>query len=173
MTLLDAFPPIVDKSARVLILGSMPSTTSLARQQYYGHPRNAFWRIMAELVGAGPELDYRRRQQMLIEHGIAVWDVLQSCARPGSLDSNIDMSSIKINDFERFFDENRSIRQVFFNGGTAEKLFKQRVLPGLTDRFDYLSYRRLPSTSPAHAGMTLARKIELWQEALSTAIGSS
>ena len=163
MTIIEGFPPIVSKSARVLILGSMPSTASLARQQYYGHPRNAFWQVMGVLVGAKPELDYQRRQQILIDHHIAVWDVLQSCIRPGSLDSNIAMDSIKVNDFIAFFSEYRGIEHVFFNGCAAERVFNKQVRPKLNDRFSYLAYQRLPSTSPAHAGMTLEQKINAWK----------
>ncbi|MGR9115767.1 MAG: DNA-deoxyinosine glycosylase [Gammaproteobacteria bacterium] len=163
MTIIDGFAPIVSRSAKVLILGSMPSTTSLAKQQYYGHPRNAFWPVMGALVGAKPEFDYRQRQLILIEHHIAVWDVLQSCIRPGSLDTNIDMNSVKVNDFDAFFEQYEHIRQVFFNGSAAEKVFMQRVLPNLNEHFNYLEYQRLPSTSPANAGMTLEQKINAWK----------
>ncbi|PKM12957.1 MAG: DNA-deoxyinosine glycosylase [Gammaproteobacteria bacterium HGW-Gammaproteobacteria-3] len=163
MTVIDAFAPIVSDSARVLILGSMPSSASLARQQYYGHPRNAFWPVLGVLVGAAPELDYRQRQQILIDHGIAVWDVLQSCIRPGSLDANIAMDSVKINDFRSFFKKYRAIERVFFNGAMAEKLFRQQVLPGLSDCFNTFQYQRLPSTSPAHASLSLEQKINAWK----------
>ena len=163
MTIIDGFSPIVSREAKVLILGTMPSSTSLAKQHYYGHPRNAFWQVMGELVGAKPELDYRQRKQILINHRIAVWDVLQSCIRPGSLDANIDMKSIKVNDFFWFFSEYRSIERVFFNGGASEKIFNKQVLPTLSDRFGYLTYQRLPSTSPAHAGMTREQKINAWK----------
>ena len=163
MAIISGFAPVVSESARVLILGSMPSSASLAKQQYYGHPRNAFWPIMGELVGAKPALDYQRRKLILMEHHIAVWDVLQSCVRPGSLDADIDMNSIKINDFVSFFNHYRGIKRVFFNGGAAEKVFNKRVLPGLNAGFSYLEYRRLPSTSPAHAGMTLEQKLTAWK----------
>ncbi|MBE0436742.1 MAG: DNA-deoxyinosine glycosylase, partial [Methylomicrobium sp.] len=117
MSIVDGFPPIAGKSAEVLILGSMPSVASLSKGEYYGHPRNAFWPIMRQLFGAGPELDYRKRSRILIEHHIAVWDVLQTCYRPGSADANIDVDSIKINDFNRFFEQHRDIKRVLFNGG--------------------------------------------------------
>ena len=166
MTVIDGFAPIVSRSAQVLILGSMPSATSLAKQQYYGHPRNAFWQVMGVLVGAKPELDYQRRKQILLDHHIAVWDVLQSCIRPGSLDASIDMNSIKVNDFTTFFSEYQNIKRVYFNGGAAEKVFVKQVQPELNDLFCYLEYQRLPSTSPAHAGMTLEQKINAWQAIL-------
>jgi len=72
---IDGFAPIVSGNASVLILGSMPSETSLILQQYYGHPRNAFWPIMSALFGVAPELCYQHRKEVLMENGIAVWDV--------------------------------------------------------------------------------------------------
>lgn len=162
----DGFPPIAGESAEVLILGSMPSVASLSKEEYYGHPRNAFWPIMGHLLGAWPEIDYRKRKQLLIDHKIAVWDVLHSCFRPGSADSNIDINSIEINDFIGFFDRYREIKRVLFNGGAAEKLYRKRVLPILDSRFGYLDYHRLPSTSPAYAAMTLEQKMIVWRHAL-------
>jgi len=159
----DGFAPIVSEQAKVLILGTMPGTASLLKQQYYGHPRNAFWPIMAALFGANIEFDYQQRKEILIANGIAVWDVLQYCRRLGSLDANIDMASIKINDFGSFFARYELITQVFFNGLTAEKMYKCHVLSTLNNRFPRLEYRRLPSTSPAHASLGLAQKIEAWR----------
>jgi TDG/mug DNA glycosylase family protein len=163
MTDIRGFAPIVSKGAQVLILGSMPSEVSLFKQQYYGHPSNAFWPIMGALFGAFPDLDYDRRKAILMENKVAVWDVLQSCQRQGSLDSNIAWASIKTNDFVGFFSEHKFIRRVFFNGGMAEKVYKKYILPSLDQRFTYLEYQRLPSTSPAHASLNLAQKIEAWK----------
>lgn len=163
MTTIDSFAPVVSPNAAVLILGSMPGVASLNKQQYYGHPKNAFWTIMGALFGAGPELCYQQRKAILTAHGIAVWDVLQSCQRSGSLDANIDLASVKINDFESLFAEYKDIRHVFFNGGMAEKMYKKHSLPLLGQRFSYLDYQRLPSTSPAHAALSLAQKLEAWQ----------
>ncbi|MDP2902174.1 MAG: DNA-deoxyinosine glycosylase [Methylovulum sp.] len=159
----NGFAPIVSQQAKALILGTMPSVASLLKQQYYGHPRNAFWPIMAALFGADIEFDYQQRKEILIGNGIAVWDVLQYCRRPGSLDANIDMTSIKINDFEYFFAHYPLITRLFFNGSTAEKMYRCHVLSELNNRFPYLEYRRLPSTSPAYASLGLAQKIEAWQ----------
>ncbi|MGD7036909.1 DNA-deoxyinosine glycosylase [Methylotuvimicrobium buryatense] len=166
MSIVDGFPPIAGKSAEVLILGSMPSVASLSKGEYYGHPRNGFWLIMRQLFGAGPELDYLKRSRILIEHHLAVWDVLQTCYRPGSADANIDVDSIKINDFNRFFEHHRDIKRVLFNGGAAESLYRKRVLPILNSRFNYLEYQRVPSTSPAYAAMSLERKTMAWKAAL-------
>jgi double-stranded uracil-DNA glycosylase len=163
MSNLDGFAPIVSKQAKALILGSMPGAASLLKQQYYGHPRNAFWPIMGALFVMDPELDYFGRKQALINNGIAVWDVLQSCNRLGSLDSQIEMASIITNRFDEFFTEYSAIRYVFFNGAMAEKLYRKYSLPTLSQHFSYLQYRRLPSTSPAHASLNLGQKIEAWQ----------
>lgn len=141
----------------------MPSETSLLKQEYYGHNQNSFWPIMGALFGAGPELPYDQRKKILTDQGIAVWDVLQSCSRQGSLDANIKSETIKVNNFPNLFASYRGIKHIFFNGGTAETLFRRHCLPicksvGLS--FELL---RLPSTSPAHASLKLADKIARWQ----------
>ncbi len=118
---------------------------------------------MGALFGAFPDLGYERRKAILMENKVAVWDVLQSCHRRGSLDSNIAWASIRTNDFAGFFTEYKSIGRVFFNGGMAEKVYKKHILPSLGQRFAYLQYQRLPSTSPAHASLNLAQKIEAWK----------
>jgi len=163
MTNIEGFEPVVSENANVLVLGTMPGAASLLRQQYYGHPRNAFWPIMAALFDAGPELGYLQRKKILTDNGIAVWDVLQACNRSGSLDSNIEPASIRTNNFTDFFAEYRNITQVFFNGGMAEKLYKKHVMPVLPQSFSHLQYRRLPSTSPAYASLNLAQKLDAWK----------
>lgn len=163
MSAIEGFAPIVSDNASLLIVGSMPSEASLLKQQYYGHPRNAFWPIMIALLGVEPGLCYRRRKEMLMENGVAVWDVLQSCHRLGSADSNIKWETIKTNDFAAFFAGHTGIGQVFFNGGMAEKLYRKRVLPTLNEDSSYLGYRRLPSTSPAYASLNLEQKMEAWK----------
>ncbi|MFZ2168498.1 MAG: DNA-deoxyinosine glycosylase [Methylococcaceae bacterium] len=163
MSDIDGFAPIVSANARVLILGSMPSEASLLKQQYYGHHRNAFWPMMSALFGFDPEFCYQRRKEMLMENGIAVWDVMQSCSRSGSSDSNIKLATIRINDLAGFFAEYKCIKQVFFNGKMAERVYQQRILPVLKHRFSYLEYHCLPSTSPAYASLKLEQKIEAWK----------
>jgi len=161
------FPAIANEKAKILILGSMPSEASLQKRQYYGHNRNAFWPIMIELFcPARSGLNYQRRQQLLKTHHVAVWDVLQSCCRPGSLDANIEMATVKVNDFTLFFSQHRKIEQVFFNGAKAEAVFRKHILPDLPEKFNYLHYLRLPSTSPAHAAMTLQEKTQCWRDIL-------
>ena len=160
MSVIEGFPPVADPDARVLILGSMPGVASLRVDEYYANERNAFWRIMGDLIGAGPALPYRRRLEKLKIHGMALWDVIATCERFGSLDSDIVNSSVKVNDFLTFFAVHRDIRRVFFNGGAAEASFRRHVLPQLSDM--NLSLVRLPSTSPAHAARGYAEKLAAW-----------
>ncbi len=155
------FAPIEDPDAIVLILGSMPGKASLAAGKYYAHPRNAFWPIMGELVGAHPGLSYEDRLRILKSSGIALWDVLHSCIRKGSLDSSIEDVSMIPNDFETFLFRHPKIAHVFFNGAKAEQCFLRHVTPLLVSH--PLLYQRLPSTSPAHAGMTYEKKLEAWR----------
>jgi hypoxanthine-DNA glycosylase len=167
MNNISGFPAIADKNAKLLVLGSMPSETSLQKQQYYGHQHNAFWPIMLSLFIEQPNhetLDYSQRKQLLIKNNIAVWDVLQSCHRQGSLDTAIKMDSIITNNFYHFFDSHSAISKVFFNGAKAEVMYKKHILPIINKKFSTLEYCRLPSTSPAHAAMTLKEKTAIWQK---------
>ena len=163
---ISGFSAIADKNARLLILGSMPSESSLKKQQYYGHERNAFWPIILSLLTSQSSHQtptYKLRKQLLIKNYIAVWDVLQSCYRQGSLDAAIKMDSIKTNDFYHFFSTHTAIKKIFFNGAKAETIFRKYVFPTISEQFSYLQYCRLPSTSPAHAAMTLNQKTAIWE----------
>lgn len=167
MTHARSFPPIADARARVLVLGSMPGVASLQAQEYYAHPRNAFWPIMGKLVGASPELDYAERCERLRGAGIALWDVLRECQREGSLDSSIERASERANDFAQFFTNHPRIVRVLFNGQKAESAFKRHVLPTLPEeKTNNLTSVRLPSTSPAHAGRTFEEKLAEWRAAV-------
>lgn len=160
MSLIRCFPPVAGAGARVLILGSMPGKASLQADQYYAHPRNAFWRIMGDLLGAGPDLPYPERLEKLGAAGIALWDVIAACERESSLDADIVGATVLPNDFLAFLAVHRSIERIFFNGGAAEASFCRLVLPGLVGPERQLL--RLPSTSPAHAGMRYAEKLAAW-----------
>lgn len=162
-SLICSFPQIARRDARVLVLGTMPSVASRAKQQYYGHAQKAFWRIMGQLIGAGRELPYDERKRILCARGVAVWDVLKECYREGSLDSSIEVESEAPNDFGSFFRTHRQIRAVFFNGHKAESLYRRHVLPTLDELSLKLHYERLPSTSPAHAGKSFEEKLAAWQ----------
>ena len=171
MSRIHSFPPIEDVSARILVLGSMPGKESLRAYQYYAHPRNAFWRIMNDLLIAPSTLPYEARIQLLKQSRIAVWDVLASCVRTGSLDADIDIKSLSPNNFEAFFQVHPHITHVFFNGALAEKCFQIHVLPGLTSW--QLQYHRLPSTSPAYAAMLYENKLNAWKIILAACRGAA
>lgn len=164
MSLVYSFPPIADAAAERLILGSMPGAASLAAGRYYAHPHNAFWPILAELVGFAPDADYETRVSALRAAHIALWDVLQSCSREGSLDARIARTSEVPNDFASFFARHPKICHVYFNGSKAEAAFRQRVLPQLDA--SRLHFIRLPSTSPAHAAQSRAEKLAAWRAIL-------
>lgn len=164
MSDIACFPPIADAGARILILGSIPGAASLKAQQYYAHPRNQFWPILGNLLGFDPLTGYSTKSQALRDAGIALWDVVKSCHRPGSLDSNIAKHTVIPNDFAGFLQTHSGITSVFFNGATAEQTFHRLVLSDLDAT--RLRLQRLPSTSPAHAGMNLQRKLEVWREIL-------
>lgn len=164
MSLSHGFPPVAAPDARVLILGSMPGQASLQAGRYYAHERNAFWRIMGDLLGAGPDLPYSQRLEKLTAAGIALWDVIAACERAGSLDADIVGHSVAANDFGAFFAVHRNIAHVFFNGAAAETGFRRHVLPGLPDL--PLRLCRLPSTSPAHAARSYADKLAAWSAIL-------
>jgi hypoxanthine-DNA glycosylase len=161
--LVCSFPPIAAADARVLILGSVPSIASLAKQQYYGHPQNSFWPIMGRLFGAGRELPYDERKRILHEHGVAVWDVLRECHREGSMDADIRVDSETPNDFATFFRKHQRITTIFFNGQRSESMFRRHVLPIMAALDRGFRYMRLPSTSPAHAGRNFAQKLSAWR----------
>ncbi len=162
MTDSNGFPSIAKPDATILILGSMPGQKSLDENQYYAHPRNSFWPIICELFNSDEKINYEQRKQLLYDNNIALWDVLKSCYRKGSLDSDIDPSTIEANDFKSFFIKFPKINNVFFNGAKAEQLFKKEVLKTLKDA-ENLTFHKLPSTSPAHAAMSREKKLSEWR----------
>ena len=159
MNRVEGFPPIVSESSKLLILGSMPGATSLRAGQYYAHPQNAFWPIMGELFEAGPSLPYEKRVERLQSVGVALWDVLQACSRPGSLDASI--TEEVANDFPALFGKYPDITHVFFNGSKAETAFRRHASPALP-KGHHIIFTRLPSTSPAHAAMRPEAKVQAW-----------
>jgi hypoxanthine-DNA glycosylase len=168
MTLVASFPPLSAPYCRVLVLGTMPGRESLRQQQYYAHPRNAFWPILGAFTGTAPGAAYAARVAALVGAGIAVWDVLAACERPGSLDRDIDPASARPNDFVAFFRAHPAITTVCCNGGTAARLFRRYVVtPGGTPPLPLVT---LPSTSPAHAGLPVAAKQRAWHRALAAAL---
>ena len=165
MTTLQGLPPIENPDARALVLGSMPGGMSLRTGRYYAHPQNLFWPFMGRLVGASPALPYDARLDVLRGAGIALWDVIASCEREGSLDSAI--RGAVANDFAGFFARHPSLRAVLFNGAAAEATFMKQVpadaLRAAVRRI------RLPSTSPANRSIDEATKLRQWAGALDAA----
>jgi len=158
---IHSFPAIADHDSRVLVLGTMPGKVSLRQQQYYAHPRNLFWRITAEILGFDAGSAYPVRLASLAMNRVALWDVLQSCTRESSLDSDIEASSIVPNDFPRFFALYPNIRRVCFNGAKAAQLYRRHVQPLLREA-QGVEYLRLPSTSPANASIPREEKMRAW-----------
>ena len=165
---LRSFAPLLQGDAsssgpvRLLVLGSMPGRASLDAQQYYAHPRNAFWPIMAAYCGIDPGSDYATRVRALADAGIVLWDVLAQCRRPGSLDAAIELADARPNPIAELLEAHPQITRVCCNGSTAASLYRRFKLPG-PPRVEVL---QLPSTSPAHAGMPLAEKMRRWHAAL-------
>ena len=160
------FPPLEPRNARILILGSLPGAESIRKGEYYGHPRNAFWGIMGEAFGAGPEKPYAERLRVLAERGVMLWDVLRAARRRGSLDADIRQEEAEANDVAGLAARHPELEKVLFNGAAAEALFRRHVLRGAEDAFAGVELARLPSTSPANAGTTAAEKSAIWRAAL-------
>jgi hypoxanthine-DNA glycosylase len=154
--------PVARADARILILGSLPGQRSIAEQQYYAHPQNAFWKIMAELAGASGS--YEQRCTALLEARIALWDVLASSVRPGSLDADIQLATAEANDLDNFLAAHTGIDRIVFNGQTAAQVFRRRVLPNLARQDCRLL--TMPSTSPAYAAISYADKLQSWRVAI-------
>jgi hypoxanthine-DNA glycosylase len=157
------FPPIESADSHTLVLGSLPGRKSLEMHQYYAHPQNAFWKLVGAIFDTDGISAYERRVRILTDRGIALWDVLASAERPGSLDSSIVHATVQVNDFRAFFREHPRLRRVLFNGRKAEQMFERFARPGLGGEFSRIRYACLPSTSPAHAGMTFAQKLDRWK----------
>ncbi|AFM18577.1 G:T/U mismatch-specific DNA glycosylase [Mycolicibacterium chubuense NBB4] len=157
---LHSFPPLVATGARILILGNMPGVVSLRADRYYAHPRNAFWRITGALFGFDADAPYDERVAALTEAGVALWDVLKSCRRAGSLDAAVEPNSMVPNDFDAFFAAHPTIAHVCFNGTAAERNYRR-----LVETRAAMRYSRLPSTSPAHTA-SFESKAAAWRDAL-------
>ena len=160
------FAAVACDDARVLILGTLPSTKSLERGEYYAKKANKFWWIMGELVGASPDKTYEDRLELLRKSGIALWDVCASADRSGSLDSKILLPSVVANDFSSFLSANPHVKLICFNGGPAEKLFRRKVLKSLPPSISSIRREVLPSTSPAYAAMSPEKKLARWRKCL-------
>jgi TDG/mug DNA glycosylase family protein len=151
-----SFPSISNQESKVLILGTMPGIASLKLDQYYGHPRNAFWKILFTLFEEPYSTDYEIRKNLVLNYNIALWDVLQNCVREGSLDSAIEQEIP--NGFTDFLASHPNIQHIFFNGQKAAQYFKKYVQ--VSNHYQLMT---LPSTSPANAGISFEEKLKLWR----------
>lgn len=149
------FPPLADPQSKLLILGSMPGEKSLSAQEYYAHPRNLFWRFIAGISQQPVPENYEEKKELLRTHHIALWDVCDACIREGSLDTAI--TDEIPNQLDLLLDEHPDIKTIAFNGQKSATLFHKYF----RERSGY-TYLTLPSSSPAHASMPLAKKMELW-----------
>ncbi|MEE9322727.1 MAG: DNA-deoxyinosine glycosylase [Granulosicoccus sp.] len=170
---IQSFAPIEGANARILILGSMPGLASLKAHEYYGHHRNAFWPIMLALInnstpsfGVFKLTTYVQRCQQLRESGIAVWDVLAACERPGSLDSAIVSGSEQANDIGALLQRHPELTTIVFNGKTAEKMY-YRHINKKRQSSSQVTLLPKPSTSPALASLSLEQKFAAWGKGMS------
>ena len=161
---LTGLAPQVGEHTRLLVLGSFPGAASLARQQYYGHPQNAFWKILQAIWPASPfdirADSYEKRIDALLGHGLGLWDVYASCERVGSLDSAIQLPLV--NDLAALARRCPQLRVIAHNGGESFRHAHHSRALGLP-------VLRLPSTSPANASWSFERKLAAWREAVEMA----
>lgn len=162
--LLRGLPPQIAADCRILVLGSMPGDASLWARQYYAHPRNRFWPLLAQICGFDPALAYTQRLAALQAAGFGLWDVIGQCRRAGSLDSAIVRGSEVVNPINERLPALPQLRAIALNGGKAAQAFGRHLQPrlqaGTLAGIDVLA---LPSTSPANAGFSLERLSQSWR----------
>lgn len=158
LKLVHPFPPVWDKRASVLILGSFPSVMSRKNAFYYGNPQNRFWRVLGAVYGEPVPDDVPSKKDYLLRHRVALWDALASCEIKGSSDASI--RNAEPNNLRLILDA-APIRRVVANGQLAGRVCRDYLRDSLDERFVVL-----PSTSPANAGWSLERLIDVWREAL-------
>lgn len=154
--LTHTFEPVFNKESKVLILGSFPSVKSRENNFYYGHPQNRFWKVLAQVFETEVPQTIEEKKTFLLEHHIAVWDVIESCTIIGSSDSSI--KDVVVNVFSKVL-ENSSVEKIYVNGGKAYELYhkyaeKQTGIPAI----------KLPSTSPANAAWSVERLCGEWKK---------
>ena len=159
MARVQSFAPVIGERPRILILGSMPGVASLDAVQYYAHPRNVFWPIMAELFSIDASADYAQRIAQISEAPVILWDTLRRCYRPGSLDSSIARDSVEANEIPALLDEYPGVRAVACNGASSANYFRKLVLARISPSIELL---QMPSTSPANAAMNFEQKLAAW-----------
>ena len=159
MDIKQSFDPIVDPKTTILILGTMPSDKSLALAEYYGNPRNRFWKIIATITNNELPLTYSDKKELLKKTGIGVWDVVHKASRKGSLDSAIENE--EPNDLDSFIATHKNIKVIGFNGAKSEALFNKYF-----DRKPGIRYVSLSSSSPANAGISFDALCNVWRQLL-------
>ena len=153
---LHGLAPILDQDTRLIVLGSFPSVASLRAQRYYAHPQNQFWKILGALWGLPlQDMNHQQRTDALSAHGLGVWDVYAACEREGSLDSAIE--NAQLNDLASLKTCCPRLQAIAHNGGESFRHARHTRALGLP-------VYRLPSTSPANASWSLARKTDAWRE---------
>lgn len=158
MTKCKSFSPSIDKNSKILILGSMPGVKSLTKQQYYAHPQNRFWKLMAIICNNEnlPAMNYKNKLKILLTNGLALWDVIKSCERTGSLDS--DIKNEIPNDIEWLLSKYPNVEKIYLNGSKAYSAFK-KYFPNLLTKYNCY---KMPSTSPANARYRLKDLYKSW-----------
>lgn len=152
------FEPVYDRDSRILILGSFPSVKSREIQFYYGHPQNRFWRMLAEIYKEPVPQTKEEKTEMLLQHHLALWDVIASCDIEGSSDSSI--RNVQANDLNQILQQ-ADITKILLNGGKAYELYQKYCKSD--GRNDYMPPEiKMPSTSPANAACSMERLIEVW-----------
>ena len=155
----QSFAAIISEQPKTLILGSLPGDLSLEVNQYYGHPRNRFWKMMFEIFEIEFSEDYEIRKQLILQNKLALWDVAHSAERKGSMD--VDMKNVSPNQIDELLNEYPTIEKIIFNGKKAEQLFWKYF-----DKKTSIEYISLPSTSPANAQFSYERLLEIWKNAI-------
>ena len=148
-------PPVHGESPEVVILGSFPSRQSLLKKEYYGNPRNHFWQIIETLFPINRRLPYRVRTSRLVDHRIALWDVICTCSRKGSADARIQ--NPVFNDLAGFLESFPTLHLVALNGSTAGRYYHQLNISASVPAVV------LPSTSPVNTRYSLDEKINKWK----------
>lgn len=156
------FAPVYDKDSRILILGSLPSVKSREQGFYYGHARNRFWPMLAVVFQEPVPQNNSEKKALLLRHGLAVYDVIESCEIRGSSDSSI--RNVKAADIRAIMDASQ-IERILVNGRTAAKYFKA-CQPAVYQQM----LIELPSTSPANAAFSLEKLVQIWGKAISPAL---
>ena len=152
-----SFLPIINKDTKILILGSLPGKKSLELREYYGHPRNRLWEILAHITNNEIPQDYERKKEFLFKYNIGLWDVAHSAYREGSLDSKIKKENP--NDIEDLLESYETIKVIGFNGKKSEKMFFKYFTEKLG-----IKYVPLPSTSPANMAINFEEMCSRWSE---------